>query len=222
MNSQMKRKVVQRILWSLLIGLVLVSLFVPKVYACTPAPETPWFTSSISLISSNLPNESAEINQNGDNLILKNISDNPIRIIIDGMYQEKNGYEELTTGQSATFSVDGSDDLSVNDYGITYLVPRNKFEDNRPANVEIPKPQVAWVQLLINGQSYYMQLQISYAINPFYRPDSVYAYSNACVNWNNQILFGELVTPLAGFVLLVALAVVIVSVTFIVKLRKRQ
>lgn len=114
------------------------------------------------------------------------------------VYLWLNYFEEITTGQSVTFSVDGNGDLSVNDYGVTYLEPRNKFEDNRPANVEAPEPQIAWVQLLMNDQSYYMQLQISYAIDPDYISDSVYAYENACANWNNQILFGELVTPLAA------------------------
>ena len=222
MSSQAKHKIARKLISVLLIVGVLIKLSIQNVYACTPAPETPWFIASVSLISTNLSNEFAEINPTDNNLILKNVSSDPIRIIIDGSYQEKNGYEELTTGQSATFSVNGNDDLSVNDYNITYLEPRNKFEDNRPANVEVPKPQIAWIQLLINDQSYYMQLQVSYAINPYYRSDSVYLYENGCINWSNQILFEGLVTPLAGFVLLVSLTIIIVSVIFIVKLRKRQ
>ncbi len=55
MNLQMKHKVVQKLFLSFAVVGVLTNFVIQNVYACTPAPVTPWFAPGLSLVSTSLP-----------------------------------------------------------------------------------------------------------------------------------------------------------------------
>ncbi len=217
MSKHMRHR---RIFFSLLIAAIFISLNAQRVYACTPEPETPWFIPSVSLINTNLPKTAAEIKPADNTLLLKNISDVLIQIALNGSYQDMKGYYELSSGQSATLGIDYYDDISIDDYQITHLDSLNVFADNRPPDVKAPDPQIAWVLLLTSNQSYFIQLQISYMLNPDYRPDSVSSFSNACEG-KLYDFFANFNSPITGFACVLSL-VVVLGIFVFVRLRQRK
>ena len=213
-NLQMKYKIVQKLFLSFVVVGVLINLAIQNVYACTPPPQTPWFTPVVSLISSTLPKDLFEIDTIENNLVLKNISDYPIFIT------KPNGYEEIMTGQAATFSVSDGDTLFVDGYEeIKDLELRNKFEDNRPANVEIPEAQVAQVEVEFDSQLFYVQLKVSYELNSQYNPHSIYNSSLACRFY--PVLFPE-APQLSVIVISTPVGLVIILLAYIILFKRKK
>ena len=212
MNSQMKSKIAQKFFLSLVIAGILMNLAIQNVYACTPPPQTPWFIPIVSLISSDLPKGSVEINTTNNNLVLRNVSDYPIFIT------KPNGYEEIMTGQVATFSVSDGDILLVDGYVIKTLEFRNKFEDNRPANAEIPGAQVAQVEVEFDSQLFYFQLS-SYKLNSQYNPHSIYNSSLACRFY--PVLFPE-APQLSVIVISTPVGLVIILLAYIILFKRKK
>ena len=209
----------------MLIATMLTSLNVQNVYACTYSPAMPWFTPSLSLIASNLPAGTVELKPAGDTLLLQNDSDSLLRVVISNSYPDKNGYYELSKGQSAPLHVNSwnelaPDELFIDDYLITRMDSRNVVGGNRPAGVKVPNPQLATVHLIMNGQSYFVQLQISYALNPDYQPVVALGLDSSCAS-PFSIFFAQFNLLVMGFVCVSSL-VLIVGIIVFVKLRKRK
>src|SRR6202142_2534837 len=224
-RSMSKYKLQQRIIFSMLIAVMLTSLNALKVYACTSSPEMPWFISSLGMIASDLPAGAAELKSAGNALLLQNDSDSLIRVVISNSYPDKNGYYELPKGQSAPLHVDSwnkldPDGLFIDTYLITSLDPRNIVGGNRPTDVKVPNPQSATVHLIMNGQSYFVQLQISYALNPDYQPVTILALDSSCESPLSSF-FAQFNLPITGFVC-ISSSVMVFAIILFIKLRRRK
>jgi hypothetical protein len=220
-----KHKLHQRIIFSMFVAAMLTSLNPQKVYACTSSPEMPWFIPSLSLIASDIPAGAAELKPAGNALLLQNDSDSLMRVVISNSYPDKNGYYELSKGQSALLHVNSwnkldPDELFIDTYLITSLDPRNVVGGNRPTDVKVPNPQSATVHLIMNGQSYFVQLQTSYALNPDYQPVTILALDSSCESPLSSFL-AQFNLPITGFVCISSLLLVVGIIVF-VKLRKRK
>ena len=216
----MKYKVVQKLFLSFVIAGVLINLAIQNVYACTSSPEMPWFNPSLGLISTDLPSTTLEIKPAGDTLLLQNNSDNPILVAISTSYPDKNGYYELSKEQSAPLQVNYYDGLVIDRYLIAELDHRNIVADKRPADVKIPSPQFATMHLMMNGQSYIVQLQISYALNPDYQPVTLLAVDSSCASPLSSF-FSQFYSPIIDFVCISSLVLILGIIVFL-KLRSRK
>lgn len=220
MNLQMKYKFVQKLFLSFVVVGVLINFATQNVYACTSSPEMPWFNSSLGLISTNLPGAAVEIKPVGDTLLLQNDSDRLIRVAISTSYPDKNGYYELSKGQSAPLQVNYYDGLVIDHYLIAELDHRNVVADKRPTDVKIPSPQPATMHLIMGGQSYFIQLQISYALNPDYQPVTVLAVDSSCESPLSGF-FSQFNLPIIDFACVSSLVLILGIIVFL-KLQRRK
>jgi hypothetical protein len=220
MNSQMKSKITQKLFLSLVIVGVLINFAIQNVYACTSSPPMPWFNPSLALISTDLPSAAVEIKPTGDTLLLQNDSDSLLRVAINTSYPDKNGYYELSKGQSASLQVGYHDGLIIDHYLIAELDHRNVVADKRPTDVKVPSPQSATMHLIMDGQSYFIQLQISYALNPDYQPVTVLAVDSSCEGPLSGF-FSQFNLPITGF-MYVSSFVLILGIIVFLKLQRRK
>ncbi len=206
MVSALHARFFQRLGFSALL-ILLIGFDAGPAYACTPAPPTPRFSTTIQVISTDVPKGIAFVESDRYWLTLQNNTSVLVRIPIQDGYVGKDGYQEIAPGDSAGFSdrqIDmlgsESEALFVDGYVGTPLQPRNVIADNRPADARVPEPQIVQVRLLVNQQQFDLQLRVSYRMNEFYAADSVYGYSHACADWANRMLFDEL-APVGGLLL---------------------
>ncbi len=204
-----------------LTSLLILSFFLATkpAYACTPAPETPWFLTVSHLVATSLPKSVPVTDAEYGTVLLQNETNSELHIILSGNYQERGGYEQVMPGDSARFTVDAwSESVDVDDHIITFLQRRNVFADNRPANADLPDPQIAWIQVLQNQQSYFIELRVDYRLNDHYDPGSVYAYEH--FHCPGVIDVPEMIVPIGG--LIAGAALIIVPLLVIARLRRRR
>ena len=222
------RRLIASVLCVLVPFLFMVGLPGSPVYACTPPPPTPWFETETHLIATNLPANVKVADTTDGTVVLENNGNVPLDVVLSGQEQASGGRYTVKPGDAATFATGGGyygELLSVDFYEITQLEHRNVIEDNRPANPPLPEPQVAWVQVLMAQQSYYVQLRITYRLSEHYRADSVYAAQNVrCPETSYDgflFILPMLYSPFGGFLLGLVVTTVISVLIFWPILRDR-
>lgn len=195
-----------------------VSLDARAVFACTPAPPTPWFDTRLRMISQNVPAGVLFAETDYGSLTLQNNTTSTIKIPVMQNEAHNSGYEEILVGKAAHIAwsgasfgetVSSTESLYINSGLVDTFQSRNVIQDNRPAHPKIPEARVIPLHMLIGDQPVDAQLSVDYTLNPYYRSDSVYMFENGCINWYNQMMWDEF-ARVGGFVLLCLIVLLLV------------
>ena len=186
--------------------------------ACTPMPETPWFTENLSVVSTDLPDSiilSIQNEQEGDEIKLENNADSSVWI------EGNEGFVQLYDKNGIYFSAGhgGPNVLMVGDNYIRPLEARNVAADNRPESVALPAPQDVLVHLRATEQFHNLQLRVSYQLNPYYDPNSVYQHEHACIAYD--FMLENFPFGFAPY-LLIGIIIVCMIMIFISRRRERE
>ena len=154
-------------------AIFLIALQVEAVSACTPPETTPWFSENLTVLEEELPQGISFEEAEHGRLILHNDSDSTfiLQTLSSNLVIRGQGSIELSVFGPSLFS--GPKKISE---------VRSEFRigDNRPADVEIPSPQLVNIGITRNGVDYRVSLEIIYTLNEGYRSESVAAAENAC------------------------------------------
>lgn len=175
----------------IIISTMVLGLSTKPVYACSPAPMTPWFTTTVSLLSTNLPSDIRFIEKGGV-LTLQNHSQVSLSILVDESYANDKDVFEIASGEASALRDEllgmypGTKEalwISSSDshrFGRKEIQTFNQYADNRPANVVIPQPQLVMLRAELYQQVFHIQLRVEYELNQRYDPHSVSAWNTAC------------------------------------------